>query len=69
MGEGGRFSWSGVEGWEEKVYNSNLITIKIRENNNKIGKKNGILAKSLKKREREKREVQKGRREGKEIYM
>ena len=26
--EGGRFSWGGVEGWGEKAYNSNGITIK-----------------------------------------
>ena len=28
MGEGGGFSWGGVEGWGEKAYNCNLITIK-----------------------------------------
>ena len=28
-GEGGGFSWGGVEGWGEKAYNCNLITIKI----------------------------------------
>ena len=28
VGEGGRFSWGGVEGWGEKAYNSNGITIK-----------------------------------------
>ena len=28
VGERGGFSWGGVEGWGEKAYNSNLITIK-----------------------------------------
>ena len=26
-GEGGGFSWGGVEGWGEKAYNCNCITI------------------------------------------
>ena len=29
VGEGGGFSWGGVEGWGEKAYNCNWITIKI----------------------------------------
>ena len=29
VGEVGGFSWSGVEGWGEKAYNCNWITIKI----------------------------------------
>ena len=29
VGEGGGFSWGGVEGWREKAYNCNCITIKI----------------------------------------
>ena len=28
MGEGGKFDWGGVEGWGEKAYNCNWITIK-----------------------------------------
>ena len=28
MGEGGGFSWGGVEGWGEKAYDCNWITIK-----------------------------------------
>ena len=28
-GEGGGFTWGGVEGWREKAYNCNCITIKI----------------------------------------
>ena len=28
VGEGGGFSWGGVEGWGEKAYNCNWITIK-----------------------------------------
>ena len=36
-GGGGRwFSWGGVEGWGEKAYNCNWITIKILKNNNKL---------------------------------
>ena len=27
-GEGGGFTWGGVEGWGEKAYNCNCITIK-----------------------------------------
>ena len=27
-GEGGGFGWGGVEGWGEKAYNCNWITIK-----------------------------------------
>ena len=27
-GEGGGFNWGGVEGWGEKAYNCNCITIK-----------------------------------------
>ena len=30
MGEGGGFGWGGVEGWGEKVYKCNSITIKIK---------------------------------------
>ena len=30
MGEGGGFSWGGAEGWGEKAYNCNWITIKIK---------------------------------------
>ena len=29
VGERGGFSWGGVEGWGEKAYNCNWITIKI----------------------------------------
>ena len=29
---GGGFSWGGVEGWGEKAYNCNRITIKILKN-------------------------------------
>ena len=32
MGEGGGFSWGGVEGGGEKAYNCNWITIKIFKN-------------------------------------
>ena len=32
MEEGGGFSWGGVEGWGEKAYNCNRITIKINKN-------------------------------------
>ena len=28
VGEGGWFSWGGVEGWAEKAHNCKLITIK-----------------------------------------
>ena len=28
VGEGGGFTWGGVEGWGEKAYNCNCITIK-----------------------------------------
>ena len=31
VGEGGGFSWGGVEGWGETAYNCNWITIKIKE--------------------------------------
>ena len=31
VGEGGGFSWGGVEGWGEKAYNCNGITIKIKK--------------------------------------
>ena len=30
MGEGGGFSWGGVEGWGQKAHNCNGITIKIK---------------------------------------
>ena len=33
MGEGGGFGWGGVEGWGEKAYNCNWITIKIKKRN------------------------------------
>ena len=35
MGEGGGFSWGGVEGWGEKAYNCIWITIKIKNNKDK----------------------------------
>ena len=38
MGEGGGFSWGGVEGWGEKAYNCNWITIKIFKKQQKINK-------------------------------
>ena len=31
VGEGGGFSWGGGEGWGEKAYNCNWITIKIKK--------------------------------------
>ena len=31
VGEGGGFGWGGVEGWGEKAYNCNIITIKIKK--------------------------------------
>ena len=31
VGEGGGFGWGGVEGWGEKAYNCNWITIKIKK--------------------------------------
>ena len=31
VGEGGGFTWGGVEGWGEKAYNCNWITIKIKK--------------------------------------
>ena len=31
VGEEGGFSWGGVEGWGEKAYNCNRITIKIEK--------------------------------------
>ena len=34
MGEGGGFSWGGVEGWGEKAHNCNRITIKFLKNFN-----------------------------------
>ena len=38
-GEGGGFTWGGVEGWGEKAYNCNCITIKkIKKNKKKIKK-------------------------------
>ena len=30
-GEGGGFTWGEVEGWGEKAYNCNCITIKIKK--------------------------------------
>ena len=33
VGEGGGFSWGGVQGWGEKAYNCNWITIKIFKKN------------------------------------
>ena len=39
VGEGGGFSWGGVEGWGEKAYNCNWITIKIKKNKIKLKKK------------------------------
>ena len=35
MGEGGGFSWGGVEGWGEKAYKCNCITIKKKLKKNK----------------------------------
>ena len=37
-GEGGGFTWGGVEGWGEKAYNCNCITIK-KNKKNKLKKK------------------------------
>ena len=43
MGEGGGFSWGGVEGWGEKAYNCNRITIKFFLNVKKKKRKNLII--------------------------
>ena len=51
VGEGGGFSWGGVEGREEKAYNCNWITIKIlkkekKKKNFHIKKKGKFLLRS-----------------------
>ena len=35
-GEGGGFTWGGVEGWGEKAYNCNCITIKKKKKKEKF---------------------------------
>ena len=43
VGEGGGFSCGGVEGWGEKAYNCNWITIKFKKKQTVVPLHNGIL--------------------------